>query len=56
MNTPAKKDADVVDTKLEISADIGQESFEVEDITDLNLYAPLESLCSSTSSCSSCCS
>lgn len=53
------KDATIADTKVDIAADIAQENFEVEDINDLNLYAPLSvSLCSSssTSSCSSCCS
>jgi thiazolylpeptide-type bacteriocin precursor len=46
-------------TVVDALADIAQENFEVEDINDLNMFAPMSiSLCSSssTSSCSSCCS
>jgi thiazolylpeptide-type bacteriocin precursor len=59
MTNQINKDAAIVDTKVDTTTDIAQENFEVEDISDLNLYAPLSiSLCSSssTSSCSSCCS
>lgn len=50
MNTDIK-DAASTDIKFEIPADLTQETFEIEDISELNLYAPV-----SISFCSSCCS
>jgi hypothetical protein len=45
------KDAATVETKIDTVADLVLENFEIEDLSDLNLYAPV-----SISFCSSCCS
>jgi len=43
--------------KIEPKFDLVLENFEIEDISDLNLHAPMSlTLCSSCSSCSGCCS
>jgi len=42
---------------IEKKFDLALENFEIEDISDLNLHAPMSIvLCSSCSSCSGCCS
>jgi len=42
---------------IEPKFDLALENFEIEDISDLNLHAPMSlTLCSSCSSCSGCCS
>ena len=51
------KDANVVETGIDPKFDLSLENFEIEDISDLNLLAPMSiTLCSGCASCSACCS
>ena len=51
------KDANAVEAGIDPKFDLSLESFEIEDISDLNLHAPMSiTLCSGCASCSACCS
>jgi thiazolylpeptide-type bacteriocin precursor len=51
------KDAPAGETRIDPKFDLSQENFEIEDISDLNLHAPMSiTLCSGCASCSACCS
>jgi thiazolylpeptide-type bacteriocin precursor len=51
------KDANAVETGIDPKFDLSLENFEIEDISDLNLHAPMSiTLCSGCASCSACCS
>lgn len=51
------KDTPAGETRIDPKFDLSQENFEIEDISDLNLHAPMSiTLCSGCASCSACCS